>query len=101
MGGWEGGRGYWGGPLSLRCAPDRWLEVPQCRVLEEGQKEKVEGCRLGGDFRQNQKGGLVEAGAGEWRLRLGCGREGAKPRVEGPARRGVISSEERMVWGFP
>ena len=29
-------------------------------VLKEGQEKKVEGCRPGGDFRHNQKRGLVE-----------------------------------------
>ena len=42
-------------------------------VLKEGQKKKVEGCHLGGDFRHNQKRGLVEMEAVEWWLRVGRG----------------------------
>lgn len=42
-------------------------------VLKEGQKKKVEGCRVGGDFRHNHKRGLVEMEVVEWWLRVGRG----------------------------
>lgn len=64
-------------------------------VLKEGQEKKVEGCRLGGDFRHNQKRGLVEmevlSGGRGWDV---VGGEGAEQRVEGCAQQGVFYSEE-------